>query len=69
MTDAELKKWKDKIDEMSHLQMATFYRFAPSQHEIIQTPELWKYFDDRFKAAGGMTPAVSKSIEWNIPKI
>ena len=63
MTDHELKFWKDKIDNMSHIEMARLYRSAPFGHPVFRNDlPLFEHFQERFKKLGGMTPEVSKAI-------
>lgn len=65
MTDKEIQEWKDKIDKMSHEQMASLWRFAPAGHPIFNsTLPLFEYFDKRFKELGNITPEISKKIGW-----
>lgn len=65
MTEQEIAEWKEKIDNMSHEQMAMLWRFAPFGHPIYQIDSpLLKYFTDRFNTFGGMTPEISKRIGW-----
>ena len=64
-TEADLLcEWKERIDQMSHEELARLYRFSPSHHMVIQTPELWAYFAARFESFGGMAPEISKRIGW-----
>ena len=65
MTDKEIQNWKDKIDKMSQIEMASLHRFAPSGHPIFDsTLPLYDYFRIRFSNLGGMTPTISKAIGW-----
>ena len=65
MTDQEIKEWKNTIDNMSPVEMASLYRFAPAGHPVFRNDlPLWEYFNDRFKKLGGMTTEVSKQIGW-----
>lgn len=65
-TSDKQKEWKDKIDGMSHRQMAECKRFTGGGRLPLpfMDPVLSKYFNDRFKKFGGMTPAMSKLIGW-----
>lgn len=64
MTEQENKDWKDEIDKMSHVDMATFLRFAPIGHPIFDSQDdLYDYFQDRFQKLGGWTPEISRLIE------
>ena len=63
MTPEQIEVEKKTIDEMSQVQMASLWRFAPSGHPYFDKRlPLFEYFQARFKSLGGMTPAVSKSI-------
>lgn len=65
MTEQEIKEWTEKIQNMSHLEMARLYRFAPAGHPIFDnTLPLYKIFMDRYIAFGGMTTELSKQIGW-----
>lgn len=67
MADEEIKEWKKKIDNMSHIEMATLHRFAPAGHAIFRDDlPLCDYFNERFQSLGGMTPEISKKIGWLI---
>lgn len=62
MTKAE----KEKIDNMTQVQMAKIYRFVPSGHPYFKSgTEISDYFMKKFKEKGGMTPAISKFIGWD----
>lgn len=52
---------KAKIDAMSHAEMASLWRFAPSGHPLL-SGEAGEYFSKAFKEKGGMTPGISKAI-------
>lgn len=56
----------DKINKMSHEEMARLYRNAPPGHPYFDTTLPYnKVFDKRlFGELGGMTPELSKSIGW-----
>lgn len=55
--------WKHQIDNMSRIEMARFYRFAPAGHPVFDTSlPIYEYFQERFLRLGGMTPAISKAI-------
>lgn len=54
-------EWKDRIDKMSHLDMAKLYRFAPAGHIVFVNPTIYDHFIERFRSFGGMTPAISKA--------
>ena len=62
----DINKEKEFIDMMTQYQMAHLYRFAPVGHMYFSNdnPELFEYFNIRFKALGGMTTEISKQIGW-----
>jgi hypothetical protein len=64
MTDEEIEIAKKEIDEMTHVEMATTYRFAPAGHRYFNftNKDLPDYFMKRFKELGGMTSEISKQI-------
>lgn len=55
------EKLKKEIDEMTQIEMALIWRFAPSGDPRFQGA-VGKYFAERFKRLGGMTPEISKLI-------
>jgi hypothetical protein len=55
----------DKINSMSHIEMAHLYRFAPAGHPyFIAGSPLSEAFYKRWNELGRMTPAISKAIGW-----
>lgn len=65
MTDAEIEAAKARIDQMSQMEMAELWRFAPAGHAYFdRTLPLFEHFDKRFAALGRFTPAISKTIGW-----
>lgn len=65
LTEKQIEEWKVKIDQMSHSEMASLWRFAPSGHPIFDNRyPLFNYFQKRFKDFGGMTTEISKQIGW-----
>jgi len=65
VTDKEIQNWKNEINKMSHIEMASLQRFAPSGHPVFNTTmPLYDYFRIRFSDLGGMTTAISKAIGW-----
>lgn len=63
LTLDQIQEWKDKIDNMSHLEMARMWRFSSVDHPVFsERYSLFKYFDSRFKRLGGMTSKVSKAL-------
>lgn len=66
MTAEQIQQHKNKIDQMTHEEMARLFRFAPSGHPYFDTTSpLCGYFRDRFEELGGMTPEMSKRIGWS----
>ena len=61
-TEVTLLEQHRRIDAMTHLEMAAFWRFAPSSDPIVQGSDLWELFEKKFKEFGGMTPEMSKRI-------
>jgi len=55
----------EKINKMTHFEMAKFIRFTPTGHSYFDmSKSLHKYFDKRFFAMGGMTVEISREIGW-----
>lgn len=53
----------EKINNMSHIEMARLWRFAPSGHKYFDSSlPYFDIFNKRFKAFGGFTPKISKLI-------
>lgn len=64
MTDAE-KREIEIINQMSQEAMASLWRHAPSGHPYFdRSKPYFEVFDKRFKALGGFTSAISKSVGW-----
>lgn len=65
MKDEEIKTIR-AINQMTHREMASLWRFAPSGHPYFdKTKPYWKVFKKRFfDELGGFTPEISKSIGW-----
>lgn len=62
MTDAETKTI-EHINQMSQMEMAKLWRYAPSSHPYFdKTKPFFKIFQKRFKELGGFTPTISKTI-------
>ena len=56
-------EWIKRIDQMSQIEMAELWRFAPTVHPIFdRNNDLFDYFKKRFQQLGGFTPAISKFI-------
>ena len=63
MTEEEIKKHKEQIDQMTQEGMASLWRFAPAGHIYFDnTLPLCEHFKARFKKLGGFTPEISKRI-------
>ena len=67
LTEVEKQEWLDKIKQMSQIEMARLWRFAPTGHPIFDNrnqPVYDKFCDRFYKDLGGMTSAISKAIEY-----
>ena len=65
MTPEEIEVERQKIDNLSQLEMARLWRFAPQGHPYFSAKlPLFEHFCARFEALGGFTPAISKEIGW-----
>ncbi len=65
MEESKIEEYKKEIDEMSQVEMARLWRFAPSGHPYFQNDlPLSEYFNARFKKLGGFTASISKEIGW-----
>lgn len=53
---------KEKIDSMSHYEMAKLIRFSPIGHPYFSDKETYDYFMKKFNSLGGMTSTISKSV-------
>lgn len=63
MSDEE--KEIEKINNMSHLEMARLWRFVPSGHPYFDTTKpYFNLFEKRFREFGGFTPEISKKLGW-----
>ena len=61
----EQAKIIEKINKMSHLEMARLYRFAPAGHIYFDASlPYYEHFSRRFNDLGGMTTEISKMIGW-----
>lgn len=55
----------EMINNMSQVEMARLWRFAPSGHKYFDKRlPYWKVFKKRFNELGGMTTDVSKAVGW-----
>jgi hypothetical protein len=58
------QKTIDDINQMSQMEMASLWRYAPSGHPYFDTSKPFsKVFDKRFEKLGGFTPIISKTID------
>jgi len=57
------KKLKEKIDNMSQLELCRAWRFASVGDPMFQG-EVGKYFSKVLKERGGFTSKISKQLEW-----
>lgn len=59
------KEVKEQINQMSRIEMAYLWRFAPSGHPYFDDRKpFYKVFKKRFMHdLGGFTPEISKAIE------
>ena len=66
-TDDQQRKMVRDINKLTQVECAQLTRFAPSGHPYFRSdmPLVSNAFGERFKAVGGMTPAVSKFIGWD----
>ena len=65
MDEAEKHQHFKLIDEMSQIEMAKLWRFAPNDHPYFdERLPFYEKFKKRFDELGGMTPVISKSIGW-----
>lgn len=65
VSEQEIQEWKEKLQNMSQIEMARLFRFAPGGHPVFDTKlPLYEIFEKRFKELGGMTPEISKAIGW-----
>lgn len=63
MIDEE-QKTIDSINQMSQIQMALLWRYAPSGHLYFdRTKPFFEVFDKRFTELGRFTPEISKAID------
>jgi len=60
------KKEFEKINQMSHSEMCSLWRFAPSGHPYMDSSGPYaEIFRKRlFEHFGGFTPEISKAIGW-----
>jgi len=54
----------EKINNMSQIEMAKLWRFAPSGHPYFNSSKpFFKIFKKRFEELGGFTSTISKAID------
>ena len=63
-TQEEKQSLINKINEMSHYEMCSAWRFSEPGNPIFCEPEIYKIFKEKFDKFGGFTPEISKSIGW-----
>jgi len=64
MTEAQQAEI-DKINNMTQIEMARLWRFAPSGHPYFDSRlPYYEVFAARFRELGGFTPGISKAIGW-----
>lgn len=60
----DIDKLKEDIDNMSHEELASLWRFGKSENKYLQG-EVGEYLKDRlFNHFGGFNPSLSKKIGW-----
>ncbi len=69
MTNDEKAAWRDRIDTMTHMEMALIQRLAPTAFPACPIFDgrkhgLYQYFQERFKGFGGMTEGITEAIGW-----
>jgi len=66
LTEKEIQEAIEHINNMTHIEMASMWRFAPSGHVYFdrQYPTIFDAFKTRFDSFGGMTTEVSKEVGW-----
>lgn len=61
MDKQEQVKWEAQIDNMTQVEMARLWRYAPAGHPLFDKGlPLWERFEARFE---GFTPEISKAID------
>lgn len=61
----QLEETIEKIQKLSHFEMAKLWRLAPSGHPYFDTTlPYYEVFEKRFNELGGMTSEISKQIGW-----
>jgi hypothetical protein len=68
LSEKEIADHMEQIENMTHSEMASLWRFAPAGHPyFVRESQLYTAFKKRFDGFGGFTPAVSKEIGWESP--
>ena len=63
LTPEQIKDWEEKIENMSHIEMARLQRFAPIGHPLFRVDLLLSHkFIKKFNDFGRMTTSISKQI-------
>jgi hypothetical protein len=62
ITNDEINEWLNKIDNMTHFEMAYLWRTAPCFPVFHSELPIFEHFDRRFRQFGGMTPDISKQV-------
>ena len=66
MNNKEIQAWFDKIDAMTHEDMARLFRFSKAGETPIfdSAGPIWPYFKKKWDKLGGFNPTLSKKIGW-----
>jgi len=63
LSEEEIKEM-EKINNLSHREMARLWRYAPPGHPYFNTTKPFFFaLRKRFEELGGFTPAISKEID------
>lgn len=66
MDQLTIDKHIEIINNLSQIELARLYRFAPSGHPYFDSHlPLYEIFLERFTSLGGMTTEISKAIGWD----
>lgn len=63
ISDEEIEAWKTKIDNMTHFQMAHYWRTGPCFPVFHRDIPIFEHFDKKFRELGGFTPEINKQLE------
>lgn len=62
----EVQSAINDVNNMSHYELAKLWRFGPSDHLYISTPEIFETVRSRlFEHFGGITTIISKQVGWD----